>query len=192
MQRYVAFLRGINLGKRRPPMSRLRELFDELGFANVETFIASGNVLFSSRKKDRQKLETQIAQHLAKSLGYPVDTFIRTAAEVAAIAKADAFPDQEEPDVTVHVGFLHEKLPPKIAKELVALRTKEDAFQIVGREYYWLCRVRVSDSKVWHSPAMKALHLPSSSMRNLTTIRKLAAKHLLAKQPRQPPPASDS
>ena len=49
MPRYVAFLRGINLGKRRPPMSELKRLFEELGFTNVATFIASGNVLFETK-----------------------------------------------------------------------------------------------------------------------------------------------
>jgi uncharacterized protein (DUF1697 family) len=56
-QRYVAFLRGINLGQRRPPMSRLRALFGEMGFDEVETFIASGNVLFSCRQKNCGRLE---------------------------------------------------------------------------------------------------------------------------------------
>ncbi len=48
MPRYIAFLRGINLGKRRLPMSQLRSSFEELGFSDVKTFIASGNVVFSS------------------------------------------------------------------------------------------------------------------------------------------------
>ena len=55
MQRYIAFLRGMNLGKRRLPMSRLKELFEELGFNDVETFIASGNVLFSSKVKNPRR-----------------------------------------------------------------------------------------------------------------------------------------
>jgi uncharacterized protein (DUF1697 family) len=49
MQRYIAFLRGINLGKRRLPMSQLKALFEELGFDDVETFIAGGNIVFSSK-----------------------------------------------------------------------------------------------------------------------------------------------
>ncbi|MEI9865947.1 MAG: DUF1697 domain-containing protein [Limisphaerales bacterium] len=64
MPRYIAFLRGMNLGKRRLPMSRLKELFEELGFDDVATFIASGNVLFSSKIKNTKSLESQIAEHL--------------------------------------------------------------------------------------------------------------------------------
>ena len=82
MNRYIAFLRGINLGKRRPAMSELKALFEKMGFAEVETFIASGNILFSSKVTDAGKLEAQIAKHLEAALGYDVDTFVRTAAEV--------------------------------------------------------------------------------------------------------------
>ena len=179
MTRYVAFLRGINLGTRRPPMRRLRELFAELGFAQVETFIASGNVLFSSREKKPGLLEARIARHLEASLGYPVDTFVRTAQEVLAIAKGKTFPEEGEPGVTIHVGFLHQAPSPDAARRLAAFRTEVDKFRVRGREYYWLCRGRMSDSKVWTSPEMKALRLPSSSMRNITSLRKLIAKHLL-------------
>ena len=50
MPRYVAFLRGINVGKRRLPMGQLKSAFQAMGFAEVSTFIASGNVIFSSKK----------------------------------------------------------------------------------------------------------------------------------------------
>ena len=160
-------------------MSQLRELFEELGFAEVATFIASGNVLFSSPSKASGQLEAKIAQHLEKALGYPVDTFVRTAEEVVALSRAKIFPDQDKDGITVHVGFLREKLPAATARQLSALRTAEDEFHVAGREYYWLCRVRSNESKVWSSPAMKALKLPSSSMRNLTSLRKLVAKQLV-------------
>lgn len=179
MERFVAFLRGINLGKRRPPMSQLKELFEEMGFDEVETFIASGNVLFSSKKRTRSELEARIAQQLEDSLGYAVDTFVRTAEEVVAIGKAKMFPEDGEPGVTIHVGFLHDELAPAVARKLTAVRTAEDELRAGGREYYWLCRVRTPDSKVWTLPEVKALRLPSSSMRNITSIRKLIAKHLV-------------
>src|SRR5690348_5549030 len=88
---YIAFLRGINLGARRPPMAELRAIFMRLKFSEVATFIASGNVIFSDRADDRAALEARIEQALARALGYPVDTFLRTRAEVAAIANARPF-----------------------------------------------------------------------------------------------------
>lgn len=177
MTRYVALLRGINLGKRRPPMSQLKALFEELKFEDVETFIASGNVVFSSKEKDRAKLETKIEQHLEKSLGYDVDTFVRTEKEIVTIAKAKAFPEDGKDGIIVHVGFLKGKLPAATAKKLAAIKTDVDEFRIDDLEYYWLCRIRTSDSKVWTLPEVRALKLPTSSMRNLTSVRKLVAKH---------------
>ena len=178
MQRYIAFLRGINLGKRRFPMSQLKGLFEELGFDHVETFIASGNVLFSTKTRNRNQLESQIAGRLERSLRYRVDTFVRTVEEVAAIGRAKVFAEDGHAGITIHVGFLQKELAPEVARKFAAVRTKEDEFRVNGREYYWLCRVRTSDSKVWTLSEMKALRLPTSSMRNMTSIRKLIAKHL--------------
>lgn len=178
MPRYVAFLRGINLGKRRLAMGRLAALFEELGFDDVATFIASGNVVFSSKARDGKRLESRIAKHLESSLGYDVDTFVRTAAEVAAIGKMAPFSDGDRAGNTIHVGFWHERPAPAVARKLAAMRTGYDEFRVVGREYYWLCRGRSSDSKVWALPEIKALRLPTATMRNMTSIRKLVAKHI--------------
>jgi uncharacterized protein (DUF1697 family) len=160
-------------------MSRLEALFEELGFQRVETFIASGNVLFSTKTTDGAKLEMRIARHLESSLGYRVDTFVRTFAEVDAIARATVFPEDGKPGITLHVGFFQQKLTPDIARKLAAVRTDVDEFRVLGRELHWLCRVRSSDSKVWTLPEVKALRLPTLTMRNITSIRKLVAKHVL-------------
>jgi uncharacterized protein (DUF1697 family) len=177
-QRYVAFLRGINLGKRRLPMSRLKTAFEELRFDAVETFIASGNVLFTIEPTEVGRLESRIARHLETSLGYTVDTFLRRADEVVAVARAKIFPEDGKEGIMIHVGFMHEPLAPAVARKFTALRTPENEFQVKGREYFWLCRGHTSDWKVWTSPGIKTLRLPTSSMRNLTSIRKLVAKHL--------------
>jgi uncharacterized protein (DUF1697 family) len=175
--RYVAFLRGMNLGKRRLEMSRLRELFEDLGYGQVATFIASGNVIFSATETDSTKLESRIAEHLEKALGYRVDTFVRTLDEVVTIAASQPFPEGGKDGITVHVGFVHERLSAKTSKSLVDLRTADDEFRASEREYYWLCRIRTSDSKVWSSREIKALMLPTSTMRNMTSIRKLVVRH---------------
>ena len=177
MAHYIAFLRGINLGKRRPDMAELRQLFEQLQFKDVTTFIASGNVIFSSKTADSRKLEKQIQEHLKKSLGYEVDTFIRTRAEVAAVAAFRPFSkaELEHPAHTVYVGFFQEPLGPAHRRGLLSYRNEIDDLCVDGREYYWLCRIRSTESKIWTSAAMRALKLPTSSMRNLTTVRKLAA-----------------
>ena len=177
MPRYVAFLRGINLGNRRLKMDDLRARFVEMKFANVETFIASGNVAFEAKERSDTKLANFIEAHLAKKLGYAVDTFVRTRAEVAAVAAFRPFParDMDAPTSTVFCSFLKEPLSAVQARGLLACRTDVDDLCVEGREFYWLCRIKSNESKVWQSTVMRALKLPTSSMRNLTTIRKLAA-----------------
>ncbi len=177
MTRYVAFLRGMNLGKRRLEMSRLKSLFEELGYTDVATFIASGNVIFSTPERATNKLELRIAAHLEQSLGYNVDTFVRTLDEVAAIASSKPFPEDGAEGITIHVGFLQQPLSSAAAKVLAGVRTPDDEFLVKAREYYWLCRIRTSDSKVWAAPEVRALKLPTSTMRNMSSVRKLVVKH---------------
>src|SRR5437879_3241046 len=109
MQRYIAFLRGINVGGHTVKMEHLRTMFAELGFANVETFIASGNVIFEAQAEDTEVLEQQIEQHLRISLGYDVATFIRSASELVAVTNYQAFPpaDFASPGSSMYVAFLH-------------------------------------------------------------------------------------
>lgn len=177
MHHYIAFLRGMNLGRRRITMDRLRAHFVALKFADVETFIASGNVIFASASADARKLTARIERHLAEALGYEVDTFLRTRAEVAVVSAFRPFSaaDRANPQHTIYAGFFREALRPDQARGLVACKSDVDAFCVNDREFYWLCRVKSIDSKVWARPELRALKLPSSSMRNLTTIRKLAA-----------------
>jgi uncharacterized protein (DUF1697 family) len=178
MQRYVAFLRGMNLGKRRLPMGQLKALFEELGFYDVATFIASGNVIFSTGTKDSGRLEARIAKHLEAALGYDVDTFVRSAAEVAAVGEFDLFDGHVRSGGAVNVGFFHEPLEPATARKLAAVRTESDQFRVIGREYYWYSRVGVAKSEVWKLPEVKSLKLPASTVRNMNTVRKIVAKHI--------------
>ena len=126
--KYVAFLRGINLGKRRPAMSRLREIFEEMGFQEVaDLYRQRQRPLHEPRKKTSGSWKRRIARQLEESLGYPVDTFIRTAEEVRAIDQARVFGEEVG---TVHVGFLHEKLPAKTARTLEAMKSETDEFRV--------------------------------------------------------------
>ena len=91
MHRYIAFLRAINVGGHTVKMDALRKHFSKMGFTNVETFIASGNVLFDADDDEPAALEERIAHELESRLGYPVGTFLRTPAEFAAIVRHQPF-----------------------------------------------------------------------------------------------------
>jgi uncharacterized protein (DUF1697 family) len=110
--RFIAFLRAINVGGHVVTMEKLRALFEALGFKNVETFIASGNVIFESRSTDTVALERRIEARLLKALGYEVVTFVRTDAEVAAIARYRPFTESQVQSAGAFcVGFSLEPLP---------------------------------------------------------------------------------
>jgi uncharacterized protein (DUF1697 family) len=180
MQRYIAFLRAINVGGHVVKMDRLRALFAELGFANVATYIASGNVIFDTADADQPALEAQIERHLRQALGYEVGTFLRSTGELAALAAYTPFADVAPTDHGLYVSFLKEPLDDAARQRLLALQTEADAFHIAGREFFWLCRTRISDSPISVAMLAKAVGA-ASTMRNITTVRKLAAKY--------PPPA---
>ena len=82
MDKYTVFLRAINVGRHTVKMDRLRELFKTMGFSNVETFIASGNIIFESTSKDATRLEKMIEKKLKDALGFEVATFIRSDSEL--------------------------------------------------------------------------------------------------------------
>ncbi|HYH81352.1 MAG TPA: DUF1697 domain-containing protein [Longimicrobium sp.] len=176
--RYVAFMRALNVGGRIVKMDRLRALFEELGFANVATYIASGNVIFESPETDTGKLETTINIHLEKALGYTVGTYVRTPAELAAIAAHRPFPAKEldAPGHTLYVNFLPRAVGGDAVERLMALRTEGDDFAVLGREMYWLARGKLSDSSITGPRLQKALGVPMTN-RNLNTVRKLAEKY---------------
>jgi len=174
-QRHIAFLRAINVGGHVVKMDTLRDLFESLGLAKVETFIASGNVIFEANVKDSTALERRIETHLKRALGYEVGTFIRTAAEVAAVAAYEPFaPDQKT--MALSVIFLRGPLEKSAKDGLMKCCTELDDFHVQGREAYWLCRTRTSDSKITGPRLEKAIGAPST-VRNVTTVRKLAAKY---------------
>src|SRR5690242_6400783 len=93
MNRYVAFLRGMNLGKRRIKNEELRAHFEAMGFEGVATFRASGNVIFATPKREAEaKLASRVEAELDERLGYDVPVFLRSEQELAAIAAERPFP----------------------------------------------------------------------------------------------------
>lgn len=177
MPKYVALLRAINVGGHTVKMDHLRDLFAAMGLTRVETFIASGNVIFDSRSKDTAALERKIEKHLEQSLGYEVKTFIRTIPELTAVAGFKPFSDAELNAHTLYVGFVAGKLGAEVKRKLLERVSEVDDFQAYGREVYWLCRAeRLTDSKFSGPLAEKILGM-RATFRNITTIRKLAARY---------------
>lgn len=179
MPRYIALLRAINVGGRTVKMDRLRASFEAMGLAKVETFIASGNVIFETTARKPEALEAKIEAHLRRELGYAVGTFLRTPAEMAAVAAASPFgePDPAEAGLGLYVLFFKEPLGPDVARRVAAIETPADRFRVLGRELYWRCERKLTDSRVSGAMWAQALGGLSSTNRSVTTVRKLAARY---------------
>jgi uncharacterized protein (DUF1697 family) len=176
MPRYFAFLRAINVGGHVVKMERLRNLFEAYGFSEVETFIASGNVIFQAGEQDARVLESQIEKGLQATLGYEVAAFIRTEAELAQIAEYRAFPPaQVEAATAFNIAFLHKALHDPASRKLMELTTDIDAFASHGREVYWLCQKKQSESTFSNAVLEKRLGV-KSTIRGAATLQKLAAR----------------
>jgi uncharacterized protein (DUF1697 family) len=178
MPRLIAFLRAINVGGHRTvKMNSLRRLFESLGFSGVETFIASGNVVFETNTKDVTTLEKRIGEKLQDALGYEVTTFIRTAAELRAIANYKPFQSsQMGAGAALNIVFLADAIDERLEQRVTTLRTDTDEFRVRGREIYWLRRRTGGRSPYTTVPLEKALGRPFT-IRGAKTVERMAAKY---------------
>jgi uncharacterized protein (DUF1697 family) len=178
MPKYVAFLRAINVGGHTVKMDYLRSLFEGVGFANVETFIASGNVIFDSKTRNTKTLEAKIEKHLQAQLGYAVITFIRATSELAEVANYSPFSKAElnADGNSLYVGFLAAEPRKEAGKKVLSLSGPANDFAVHGRELYWLIRTSFSESAVSGGLLEKTLGIPAT-FRNVNTVRRIAAKY---------------
>ena len=178
MPEYVAFLRGINVGGHRVKMERLRELFEELDLTQVSSFIASGNVLFSTESEDIASLSDKIERHLARKLGYEVATFLRSSAQVAAMAEPDPIDERigDQPTSSVYVILLKAPASKEVREGLANLSSEMDAFRFSQTEIYWRLRGKLSESPLFSKGLDGALLGEPTTTRNMNTLRRLVMK----------------
>jgi uncharacterized protein (DUF1697 family) len=177
MTRFVAFLRAINVGGHTVKMDQLRHLFESIGVSKVESFLASGNMVFESASRNSPGLEKKIESVLQAALDFHVAAFIRTDVELAEIANFQPFPrSQLENARALNIAFLKAPLDRQLTQKIHALRTDIDEFRVHQREVYWLCRDLQSDSTFSNAVLEKTLS-GKSTLRGANTIQKMAAKY---------------
>ena len=178
MPRYIAFLRGINVGGHRVKMDRLRAIFAELGLKDVSTFIASGNVLFSTESDDVNGLREKIEGHLASQLGYEVPTFLRSPAELAAIIAFNPpeIVTQTASDSSHYVIFLYTSTTDSLRSDLTELNSEMDHFYFSESEVHWLIQGKLTDSPLFGPGLDQATRGVRTTMRNMNTLRRIAAQ----------------
>jgi uncharacterized protein (DUF1697 family) len=145
MTRYVALLKGVNVGRRkRIAMSDLRALLNGLGYSDVATYLASGNALFTkSGGTPAPSLAADIEECISAELGMVVRVIIRTAAELAAVTARNPLPTGPENASRFFVGFLSATPGPSVVRsverELRASAPDGDAIWLTGAEAFLWC-----------------------------------------------------
>lgn len=174
---HAAFLRGINLGRRRLTNDRLRSVVEDFGLRDVDTFIASGNVVFRHDGADRAGLALELEAHLLQALGFPVATFVRPFFRLASLATDHEVEAAEDDGFTPHVLFVRSSdTGSQGAAQLQALAGGDDRFLPRGAEVIWLRRGRLSDAPALAAVLDRTFGGGEHTMRKLNTLRRMVAK----------------
>ena len=180
MSLYAAFLRGMNVGGHRLTNAELCGHFTAMGFREVASFRASGNVVFAGEERSADVVSAQIEQGLEAALGYAVPTFVRSAGEVREIAAMQPFAREHVEASTgkLQVALLRSAPSAKDRKQVLELASKQDRLLFGERELYWLPSGGLSDSEL----DLKAIerHLGAITVRTKNTIEQIAGKHFAA------------
>jgi uncharacterized protein (DUF1697 family) len=172
--RFVAFLRAVNVGRRRVTMATARQALTDLGFADVDSYVNSGNLLFSATGKAPDH-EAVIRARLEQLFGFELTTFVRTAAQVRAVV---AF----KPFGVIAAGHTHFALLPltrlTASEKRAVERLSNDHDEVVvhGRDVHWLIRSKSTETTLGPKVWLHALPDNPTTARNMTMLTKLAEK----------------
>ncbi len=177
MTQYIAFLRAINVTNRFVKMDILRHHFAQFGFPDVETYIQSGNLIFSSDNTNADEIASQIETNLELALGFAVPTMVRTSTELIKIANYNPFPHFTDlTNATRYISFLHDLPDAEGQQKLEALSNNMDTFHIHGQELHWLYDREQGKSKFTNGKVEKLLKT-AVTRRNLNTVQKIVRKY---------------
>lgn len=171
MNKFAAFLRGINVGGHHiVKMEDLRQMLAALGFENVKTHIQSGNVIFETKEKDAAALAGKIERKLEESLGFEVKTMLRTIAELKDAAENNPFAESD--DTKIYIIFLSAEPGEKLRREVEALSTEREIFRLRNRELYVSIGREIKKPLLTNNFTEKRLKVSGTS-RNPTTVNKV-------------------
>lgn len=174
MAKYVAFHRAINVsGTKLIKMVHLKQLFEEMGFKNVATYIQSGNVYFETAKTANETLSQKIEKHLHKSLGFEVETMVRSIEELEAISKKDPYKKiEDDGNTVVYIGFLSDEPTKEDVQILQGFNNAVDECTVIGTEVYIL-RYRDRGKEKFDNKLIEKKLKLVCTMRNRKTLYKL-------------------
>ena len=174
MTRYAAFLRGVNLGKRTVKSAELKAAFEAMGFENVKTLLASGNVLFDG--KASKGLKARIEAGLEEQFSFKVPVVLRTVDELKAMVAANHFGREAAEDAQLHVLLLDQDLPEGFRQ--TSLPGDYDVARAQGDAVYYVVYRKDDGTYLGHSQLAVDKSVPKgvvATMRNWNTILKAIA-----------------
>jgi uncharacterized protein (DUF1697 family) len=172
MTRYVALLRAVNVGKRQLPMQRLRDVAGELGYADLATYVQSGNLTLTT-PDSAHAVERALSAALTADRGFDVDVTVRSRAQLAALLKADALGDAADDDAKRAVTFLAAKPGAAVVRGLDPDEFLPERFVVTGRELVMWCPHGLGRSKLATARWSSRLGGIAGTTRNWRTVGKL-------------------
>lgn len=175
MARYAAFLRAINVGKRRVTMDALRRIVEQIGGSEVRTVLASGNVVFTSRHRTSGAAQRALEAALADALGFDVPSTLRTFDELHALLAAPPFHDRERSAAFgVLIGFADTAIPAAAVRVVEGLSCRTDVVRVLDRHIWWLRREQQSAAELENGTFDRAAGMPLT-FRTINTVAKVLA-----------------
>jgi uncharacterized protein (DUF1697 family) len=172
MRKYIALFRGINVGgNNKLPMKELASVLEGLGLRDIRTYIQSGNVVFTGKDADRDKLASRISATIKKSHGFEPWVLLLETAALEKTIKGNPYPEAETAGNTLHVNFLATApLRPDLAA-LNKLKAASERFELKGEVLYLHAPDGIARSKL-ASGMERLLGVPTTS-RNWNTVLRL-------------------
>lgn len=172
--RQIVLLRGINLGARnRVAMAQLRALLTSAGFADVRSYLQSGNVVLSSDTSP-QELARECERQIARGFGLDIDVVVRTRAELAEVVDRNPLGEVALNPKRYQVSFLSAELEAETVRSIAALALAPERLVAIGRELYAWHPDGVARSRLWTRLAGRGLGVTATA-RNWTTVTNLLA-----------------
>jgi uncharacterized protein (DUF1697 family) len=171
--KHAALLRAINVGgNNKLPMKDLSKIFTDAGCRDVQTYIQSGNVVFTAPSKILKNLPETIADAIESEFGFRPPVIIRSHEELAAVIKTNPFLKSNEAEKTLHVAFLSTVAQNEAIAKLDPQRCAPDRFHVLGKDMFLHMSSGIGRSKLtnaWIDSKLETI----STVRNWNTVLKL-------------------
>ncbi|MDY7394546.1 DUF1697 domain-containing protein [Aureibaculum sp. 2210JD6-5] len=173
MTKYIAILRGINVGgHRKILMADLKQLLEKMGLQNVITYIQSGNVIFSSTMSEKDA-EKAMKKAVHEKYGFDVPVLVRTVNYFHNLIDNNPYLKDENVDINqLYVTFLSEIPNESAIEKLENTDFNKDKFTVIGDVVFLCFNSKLSDSKLDNNIIEKKLNLTATT-RNWKTVLKL-------------------